>query len=492
MAHAFSVLGSASDVGKSLVTAGLCRLLSDAGFDVAPFKAQNMANQAGVTPDGLEMPRAQILQAAACRKAPHVDMGPVLMKPVSPTGAQIIVMGKALGQMEAKDYFKDTSRLATVAEAALDRLMGAHEIVVLEGAGSPVELNLWDRDYVNLRPARHVQAHLILVVDIDKGGVFAQAKGTLDLLPEADRARVLGLVVNRFRGDLALFEDGIPMLEALCDVPVLAVIPYLDHNLDEEDRPFRIPIDAAPLPGRLHVGALLYPRVSNTEDLAPLLAEPDVQLTWITDPSLARQQDLLILPGSKATVGDLAHLTASGMTEALGSAHAGGAWLLGLCGGYQMLGEELLDEAHTEGGPNRWPGLGLLPLRTTFHRTKQTQTQAFLSAWPEPGHPLAGYEIHHGSTETIGFEGEALALGAGPEAGWRLGRAAGSYLHGLLAGDAWRAAFLNDVRRDRGLPPQPVRCADPLELRLQRWADHVRASLRPGAWECLLDAAKGQ
>jgi len=489
MAHAFSVLGSASDVGKSLVTAGLCRLLSDAGFNVAPFKAQNMANQAGVTADGLEMPRAQILQAAACRKAPHVDMGPVLMKPVSPTGAQIIVMGKALGQMEAKDYFKDTSRLATVAEAALDRLMAAHDLVVLEGAGSPVELNLWDRDYVNLRPARHVQADLILVVDIDKGGVFAQAKGTLDLLPEADRARVLGLVVNRFRGDLALFEDGIPMLEALCGLPVLAVIPYLDHNLDEEDRPFRIPIDAAPLPGRLHVGALLYPRVSNTEDLAPLLAEPDIQLTWITDPSLARQQDLLVLPGSKATVGDFTHLVASGMTEALGSAHAGGSWLLGLCGGYQMLGEELLDEAHTEGGPRRWPGLGLLPLRTIFHRTKQTQTQAFLSAWPEPGHPLAGYEIHHGSTETIGSEGEALALGAGPEAGWRLGRAAGSYLHGLLAGDAWRAAFLNEVRRDRGLPSQPVRCADPLELRLQRWADHVRASLRPGAWERILGAA---
>lgn len=491
MAHAFSVLGSASDVGKSLVTAGLCRLLSDAGFNVVPFKAQNMANQAGVTGDGLEMPRAQILQAAACRKAPHVDMGPVLMKPMSPTGAQIIVMGKALGQMEAKDYFKDTSRLAAVAEAALDRLMAVHDLVVLEGAGSPVELNLWDRDYVNLRPARHVQADLILVVDIDKGGVFAQAKGTLDLLPEADRDRVLGLVVNRFRGDLALFEDGIPMLEALCGVPVLAVIPYLDHNLDEEDRPFRIPIDAAPLPGRLHVGALLYPRVSNTEDLAPLLAEPDIQLTWITDPSLARQQDLLILPGSKATLGDLTHLVASGMTEALGSAHAGGAWLLGLCGGYQMLGEELLDEAHTEGGPRRWPGVGLLPLRTIFHRIKQTQTQAFLSAWPEPGHALAGYEIHHGITEVAQPGGEPLALNAGPEAGWRLGRAAGSYLHGLLAGDAWRAAFLNEVRRERGLPPQPVRCADPLELRLQRWADHVRASLRPGAWERLLGAAKG-
>ncbi len=490
MARAISVLGSASDVGKSLVTAGLCRLLTDAGFDVAPFKAQNMANQAGVTPEGLEMPRAQILQAAACHKAPHVDMGPVLMKPVSPTGAQIIVLGKALGQMEAKDYFKDTAKLAGIAETALDRLLAAHDVIVMEGAGSPVELNLWDRDYVNLRPARHADAALVLVVDIDRGGVFAQAKGTLDLLPPADRARVLGLVVNRFRGDMALFEDGIPILEALCGVPVLAVIPYLDHNLDEEDRPFRIPVDAPPVPGKLHVGALLFPRVSNTEDLAPLLAEPDLQLTWITDPQLAKRQDLLILPGSKATLGDLAHLAASGMTEGLREAHAAGTWTLGLCGGYQMLGRALRDEARTEGGPRTWEGLGLLPLSTTFHGEKLTQESAFESAWPTAGHALSGYEIHHGRTELMATEGEALARNAGTEAGWRQGRAVGSYLHGLLASDGWRGAFLNEVRRDRGLPLQPVRSSDPLEMRLQRWAEHLKTNLRAGAWERILGAAR--
>lgn len=490
MARAISVLGSASDVGKSLVTAGLCRLLTEAGLDVAPFKAQNMANQAGVTPEGLEMPRAQILQAAACRKAPHVDMGPVLMKPVSSTGAQIIVLGKALGQMEAKDYFKDTSRLATLAEAALDRLLAAHEVIVMEGAGSPVELNLWDRDYVNLRPARHAKAALVLVVDIDKGGVFAQAKGTLDLLPAADRARVLGLVVNRFRGDLALFEDGIPLLEEICGVPVLAVVPYLDHNLDEEDRPFRIPVDAAPIPGKLHVGALLYPRVSNTEDLAPLLAEPDLQLTWITKPALARQQDLLILPGSKATLGDLAHLAASGMAEALRESAAAGAWVLGLCGGYQMMGLELCDEAGTEGGARRWEGLELLPLRTSFRDEKLTQESVFESAWPVPGQRLSGYEIHHGRTELMTAEGEALARNAGAEAGWRRDRAAGSYLHGLLASDEWRSAFLNEVRRDRGFSAQSIRSSDPLELRLQRWGEHLKNHLRPGAWERILGAAR--
>ncbi|MBN1612644.1 MAG: cobyric acid synthase [Polyangiaceae bacterium] len=214
MARAISVLGTASDVGKSLVSVGLCHLLADAGFDVVPFKAQNMSNQAGVTADGLEMPRAQILQALACRKAPHVDMGPVLLKPVSQTGAQVIALGKALGIREAADYFRDSNPLRELAAEALGRLLGRHELVVLEGAGSPVELNLMDRDFVNLVPARQANAALILVADIDKGGVFPQIEGTLALLPPTDRERVLGVVFNRFRGDARLFDDGVRILEA--------------------------------------------------------------------------------------------------------------------------------------------------------------------------------------------------------------------------------------------------------------------------------------
>ena len=489
-AHAIAVLGSASDVGKSLVTAGLCRLLADAGLDVVPFKAQNMANQAGVTPEGLEMPRAQILQAAACRKAPHVDMGPVLMKPVTATGAQIVVLGKAVGEKSAREYFQDTDELSAIALAALDRLRAQHEVVVMEGAGSPVELNLWSRDYVNLRPAKHAGAALILVVDIHKGGVFAQAKGTLELLPAEDRSRVLGIVVNRFMGDLSLFEEGIPLLEEICGTPVLAVLPHLEHGLDEEDRPIRIPLDQQPEEGKLHVGALLSPRVSNTEDLAPLLCEPDVQLTWLTNPTLARIQDLLILPGSKATIGDLAYHTSSGMAEAVREAAAKGAWVLGLCGGYQMLGVELLDEAGSEGGPRAWPGLGLLPIKTIFHAEKITTESRFLSSWPEPGHALAGYEIHQGRTELLREGGEPLAQGGGPELGWRDRRACGSYLHGLLASDSWRGAFLNALRRDRHLPLQPIRLADPMEARLDRWAAHLQVHLRPGAWERILAAVR--
>jgi adenosylcobyric acid synthase len=297
-------------------------------------------------------------------------------------------------------------------------------------------------------------------------------------------------VVNRFRGDPALFEEGIAILEARTGLPVLALLPHVEHGLDEEDRPFRIPVDQPAPPGKLKAGALLYPRVSNTEDLAPLLAEPDLHLTWVTDPALARGLDLVVLPGSKATVGDLAHLTAVGMAEALREAAERGAWFLGLCGGYQMLGQELTDGTGAEGGPPAFPGLGCLPVSTAFLAGKVTRESRARSLWPEAGHSLSGYEIHHGRTRLAGPGGEPLAEGDA-SLGWRKGRAAGAYLHGLLGSDPWRAAFLNQVRRDRGLPAQPVWRADPLELRIQRWADHLRRHLRPGAWERLLEAVAG-
>jgi adenosylcobyric acid synthase len=408
------------------------------------------------------------------------------MKPMSQTGAQIVVLGKALGMMEAKDYFKDTSRLSKIAETALDRLLATSDVVVMEGAGSPVELNLMARDFVNLTPARHAGAALILVVDINRGGAFAQAKGTLDLLPPEDRARVIGVVVNNFRGDLTLFEDGIPMMEAACEAPVLAVVPHLDHGLDEEDRPIRIPMDEAPLPGILHVGAILTPRVSNTEDIAPLLAESDIQLTWLTRPALVGSQDLLILPGSKGTIADLAYLASSGMAQAIREAHASGVWVLGLCGGYQMLGSRLEDPGGTEGGPAIWEGLGLLPGTTIFGAAKTTELRTYTSHWPEIGHRLSGYEIHHGQTVATG--GEPLVQEGGAELGLRGERALGAYLHGLLGCDGWRSAFLNAVRQDRGMPARAAIVNDPMDQRLDRWAAHVRGHLLPGAWERILEA----
>ncbi len=491
MQGALAVLGTGSDVGKSVIAAGLGRLLADAGLDVAPFKAQNMGNQAGVTADGLEMPRAQILQARACRQEPHVDMGPVLLKPVSATGAEVIVLGRATGIAEAADYFRDTTARAAVAAAALARLAARHQAIVIEGAGSPVEVNLWPRDFANLVPARQVGAAIVLVADIDRGGVFAQVAGTLGLLPPGDRARVLGVLVNRFRGDRALFDDGVARLEALAGAPVLGVVAHLEHGLDEEDRPLAIPLDARAPAGMLRVGALLTPRVANTEDLAPLLAKPDVHLTWITRPELVDDQDALVLAGSKATTADLVHLTASGVAERVRAAAARGAWVLGLCGGYQMLGHELDDTAGTEGGPRAWPGLGLLPVRTAFGAAKVTARRRVASRWPEPGHALEGYEIHHGVSAPVGpdITGEPLTAEGGVEIGWRAGRVAGAYLHGLLASDGWRAAWLDLVRRDLGRAPRGPRAAASLDARLDRWAAHLRASLRPGAWERLLAAA---
>jgi adenosylcobyric acid synthase len=262
-------------------------------------------------------------------------------------------------------------------------------------------------------------------------------------------------------------------------------VSYLDHGLDEEDRPLRLPLNTRAPADMLRVGALLSPAVANTEDLAPLLAEPDVHLTWITDPRLVSEQDLLVLPASKATVADLVRHTASGMALAVSEAYAAGCWILGLCGGYQMLGEHLEDAGGTEGGPKTWPGLGLLPIDTIFESEKRTRQHHCVSAWPLSGRPLAGYEIHHGQTRSTG-RSEPLFVDAGAELGCRRDRAVGCYLHGLLADDEWRAAFLNVVREDRGRAPEPVRIADPVDLRLDRWARHLRRSFRGDAWSRLL------
>ncbi|HEX2658294.1 MAG TPA: cobyric acid synthase [Polyangia bacterium] len=481
--RALAILGTASDVGKSLIATALGRLLSDAGFDPVPFKAQNMSLQAGVTAEGGEMSRAQLLQARACRVTPHVDMNPVLLKPTTERDAEVVVLGQARGRTSARAYFQGENDLGAVADAALDRLAARHRVVVIEGAGSPVELNLMARDFVNLRPARRLNAGIVLVADIDRGGVFAQVKGTLDLLPAADRRRVLGVVVNRFRGDPELFTDGITRLEEIAGCPVLAVVPWLSHGLDEEDRPLSLPIDAPPHAGALNVAVVLHPHVANTDDLAPLSAEPDVAATWVTHGGALGARDLVILPGSKATVADLQHHAASGLAQALRAAHAAGAWMLGLCAGYQMLGRRLIDPEGTDGAPGVWPGLGLLDVETTFAARKHLSTTGFQSRWPTSGHALTGYEIHHGRTAG---DGTALVMEADASVGVVGERAVGCYLHGLLRADGWRCDFLNRVRASRGLPAQPPAISEDLELRIARFARHVAAALRPGAWEALV------
>jgi adenosylcobyric acid synthase len=320
----------------------------------------------------------------------------------------------------------------------------------------------------------------------------------------------VGVVVNRFRGDLTLFADGIGIIERLTGVPVLGVVPWLRHGLDEEDRPVGLPVDAAPVAGRLNVAAVLHPRVANTDDLTPLLAEEDVAATWVTRPDDLDGRDVVILPGTKATVADLLHHTSTGMAAAIRAAAARGTWILGLCGGYQMLGQRLDDPGGTDGPVSTWPGLGLLPVATTFAAEKVTATPTFTSAWPVAGLSLTGYEIHHGRTQSLagahsgamidgagapppidGQDAVGLVNGAGAEVGLASGRVAGAYLHGLLGSDDWRHAFLDRVRADGGLPRQPLTRAEPQELRIDRWARHVRGALRPGAWERLLALVRG-
>src|SRR3569623_1676945 len=429
MPRAIAVLGTASDVGKSQIATALGRQLRDAGASVAPVKAQNMSLQAGGTADGGELSRAQILQAPACRVSPRVDMNPVLQQPVSQRHAVVVVLGRARGTSAAGDYFRPEIPLRAVADQALDRLAGRHDVLVLEGAGSPVELNLMDRDFVNLRPARRVNA-----------------------------------------------------------APVLVVVPWLAHGRDEEDRPLSLPIDAASVPGKLNVAVALHPHVANTDDIAPLLAEPDVAVTWVTGPAGLAERDLIILPGSKATVADLQHHTASGLTAALTAAARQGAWLQGLCGGYQMLGQRLRDPLGADGPAGDWPGLGFLPVDAVFSAEQHLSATAFRSAWPAPGHTLAGYEIHRGRTCVTATPGDreggatALVSGAGAEVGMAAGTTVGCYLHGLLAADEWRRDFLNLLRRSRGLPERDAARPDPMDLRIDRRSHHVAAEFRGDAW----------
>jgi adenosylcobyric acid synthase len=436
------------------------------------------------------MSRAQILQAHACRLAPHVDMNPVLLKPTAERDAEVVVLGQARGRSAARDYHRRGEELGAIADAALDRLRARHRTIVLEGAGSPVELNLMRADYVNLRPARRADAAIVLVADIDRGGVFAQVKGTLDLLPAQDRQRVLGVIVNRFRGEPALFTDGIARLEEIAGCPVLAVVPWMAHGLDEEDRPLSLPIDAPPAAGALNVAVALHPRVANTDDIAPLLAEPDVTATWVTGPRGVEGRDLVILPGSKATVADLQHHASTGLAEAVRVAARAGTFLLGLCAGYQMLGRRLIDPDGTDGPAGTWPGLDLIPVETAFGPDKQLAASRFTSAWPAPGEPLTGYEIHRGRTAAVGPDTLApLVLASGAEVGVVAGRVVGAYLHGLLQADGWRRDFLNVVRAARGLPTRDAVVADPLDLRIARFSRHVAAAFRGDAWTRLLAAA---
>ncbi|HVJ07826.1 MAG TPA: cobyric acid synthase [Acidisarcina sp.] len=495
---AIMVLGTGSHVGKSLITAALCRAFSQAGFRVAPFKAQNMSLNSAATPEGLEIGRAQALQAEAAGIPASVHMNPVLLKPSSDTASQVIVRGKIFAQFSAEDYFhRRNEELLPLVQDSYEILAAQYELMVLEGAGSPAEINLKDRDIANLRMAQLAHARCILVGDIDRGGVFASIFGTLALLEPAERDLIDGFVINKFRGDLRLLLPGIRQAEERIGKPCLGVIPYMpDLRLDEEDSVAldslgraRWSVDDSP-ERRLRIAIVQFPSISNFTDFDPILAEPSVDARFCQKREELHAADLIILPGSKQTVSDLRWMRANGLGEAIRS-RSDSALLFGICGGMQMLGASIDDpyEVETEGTEQ---GLGLLPIRTRMNAEKVTREAAGdLAVSSLFGESLEcatvqGYEIHVGETEYL--EG-ALPLSRISRSGnirdvvldgcvSRSGRVAGTYLHAIFQQDAFRHAFLCAARSACGLAPAKMLAWKQLrEREFERLAHTVTSSV---------------
>ncbi len=447
-----AIFGTASDVGKSVVATALCRIFRNAGIDVAPFKAQNMSNNSGVTPDGFEIGRAQIVQAEAARVAPTADMNPVLLKPNTDTGAQVVLQGRVVSNRSAREYFGDTRPWSDAAFESLLRLGDRHGMLVIEGAGSCAEMNLYDRDFVNFRTARASGASVILVADIDRGGVFAQVVGTLAVLPEEDRKRVAGIIVNRFRGDASLFREGIRILEERAEIPVLGLVPYFRGiSIDAEDAlPLRTIVDPAGVPDteKIGIAVVYFPHISNFTDFAVFDRDERVEVHYLHAPRNLDRYRAVVLPGSKNVRGDLEWLLANGWREKLETFREKGGVIAGICGGYQMLGERVSDPDGVEGRPGDSPGLGFLGVRTVLRKEK-TLCNA-MGRMNSGSLNVSGYEIHMG--ETL-FSGDASPLllvtsrnnlpsGGTDGALSPDGRVFGTYFHGIFDGTAFRNWFL--------------------------------------------------
>lgn len=476
-ARALMVLGTSSGAGKSLITTALCRIFRDLGVDVAPYKAQNMANNSAVTADGLELGRAQAVQAAACGLEPDVRMNPVLLKPESDRASQLVVMGRPYARLQAADYHRLKDEMRAAARGAYDSLAAEHELVVMEGAGSPAEINLKANDFVNLSAARYAGARALLVGDIDRGGVFASFIGTVSTFSPEELRLFGGFIVNKFRGDPALLGDAFAMVEDRSGFPTLGCVPMLAGlDIPDEDEPV---VKAGSRPGaELRIAVPALRRVSNFTDLDAFATEPDVAVEPVGSSREFRAGpwDAVIIPGSKSTVADLAWLRSVGLDGAIADFAAAGGTIVGICGGYQMLGRRILDPDRVEAAGVETPGLGLLPLVTAFAPDKRLARR--VARWAEGGFALEGYEIHHGrtypeheglKTVMLGDDGEALGYG--------VGRVWGSYLHGLFDADAFRRHFLNGLRAIRGLNPLPVHERPSLEGRIGILAEAVRDAL---------------
>ena len=483
MAKAIMVQGTASNAGKSLLAAALCRIFRQDGYRVAPFKSQNMALNSCITPEGLEMGRAQVMQAQAAGTTPSVRMNPILLKPTNDTGSQVIVNGVPRGTMKAADYFAYKKALVPDIMEAYHSLEEEYDIIVIEGAGSPAEINLQKDDIVNMGMARMARAPVLLCGDIDRGGVFASLYGTIALLPPEEQKLIRGTIINKFRGDVEILRPGLVQLEQLTGKPVLGVVPMLDVDVDDEDSLSQRLEQRPAKKGLIDIAVIRLPRLSNFTDFNALERMEEVTLRYVRSPKELGKPDLVILPGTKNTMDDLRWLRESGLeTVILKHAAAGGA-VVGICGGYQMLGRTVSDPEGVEGG-GTLPGLGLLPTETVFLGEKtRTRVEGVFTTGSGlfaalSGVPFAGYEIHMGVTTIDGSTLVQIKSQTGEEKadGCCAGNVWGSYVHGIFDRASCAQAVVNCLRRARGLEEDAT--AVDWEVYQQQQYDKLAAGVR--------------
>jgi adenosylcobyric acid synthase len=454
------ILGTASDVGKSIITTAICRLFANEGVKVAPFKSQNMSNNSYVTMDGKEIGRAQGIQAEAAKTEATVFMNPILLKPRSDLQSEVVLLGKVLSTLSGRSYRDTFYEQGLVAiQDSLTTLSENYDVIVMEGAGSPVEINLKEKELVNMKVAELAGVPAILVADIDRGGVFASIVGTLELLSPKERKRIKGIIINKFRGDQTLFEDGVRWIEEKTGIPVLGVIPYMDHMIEGEDSLSITERFSAKGKGSIDIAVVKVPFVSNYSDIEPFLHEADVSIRWIEKIEDFGCPDALIIPGTKSTISDLQFLIDKGFVEAIRSYVNEGGIIVGICGGYQMLCEELVDPVGTDTGKvnTTVQGLGFIPAKTIFKQEKTTiRVEGKLN--PQISSEeicLEGYEIHLGETEFHPEEDVTpfLIKNNGEVDGYYKndGQIIGTYLHHLFHNDDWRTHLLDQIRKKKGL-----------------------------------------
>jgi len=491
-AKTLMIQGTASAAGKSIVVAALCRIFKQDGFRVAPFKSQNMALNSFVTSQGDEMGRAQVVQAEAAGLEPTVDMNPILLKPEANARCQVVVSGKPATTITAGNYGPYAETLIPIVEDSLNRLRSAYDIVIIEGAGSPAEINIKEHEIVNMRIARLAEAPVLLVGDIDKGGVFASLVGTLALLDEAERDYVKGFIINKFRGDVALLQPGLDQLEKYTSRPVVGVIPYYHHILiPEEDSIHQVDWTKRDTDGEtVNIAVIRLPRLSNSTDFEPLQQEAGVKVRYIKTPAEMGNPDAIIVPGSKSTIADLAYLKQSGLAESIVNQARSGTPVIGICGGFQMLGKEIKDPDRVESDEGTVTGLGLLDTITVFQPQKTTRqvkarvmsNEGLLEGLQ--GEEVAGYEIHMGQTTGNNTrplfsvaprnkeQADYIDGAMSPD-----GLIFGSYLHGLFDNANFRHAFLSKLRQMKGLSAMPGTPVADRQKQYDELADLVRQSL---------------